>query len=123
VRIRASIVFWAFALVVALSACSGPLFDPVGNYTGTMAAGGAASPVTIVITEVSSTSWDVALTTSSTFVGTCTHDTSVSAKNLTCVVDDGGTPATLTGDLDGNTWSGTASESGTTFATFTVTRS
>ncbi|HKI59292.1 MAG TPA: hypothetical protein VKA00_08760 [Trueperaceae bacterium] len=111
-------------LLLALSACSGPVFDPTGNYAGTLSSGGSPVPVTTAITATSTpNTWDFSLSGGGTaFTGTCTHDTSVSAENLTCTLDVSGTILTFTGDLHNDTWSGTVTD-GMTPATFTVTRS
>jgi len=117
----------AVVSLFVLAACSGPLFDPAGTYVGTLTDGTTTANVSVVVTQASgsTTSWDVTLSGSgSSYTGTCTHDTSTSAEDLTCSLDIGGTPITMEGDVHNNTWSGTITQTGvTTTLTFTVTRS
>jgi len=121
----ALLVFMALVLVV-LTACSGgPTFDPVGSYSGTFYPGGAPESLSAGITSSSSSdTWNISgyvPSTSTTFTGTCAHDTSVDANDLSCSYTYATSSGTVVGDLVGNTWSGTLTEGGDT-ATFVLTR-
>lgn len=117
----------ALVLMVMLAACSGgPTFDPVGSYSGTVYPGGTPASITAGITATSSSgSWDFSAfvpSTGASLVGTCTHDTSLGANDLSCNYLDNGTGhGTMVGDLVTNTWSGTISE-GSDTGTFVLTR-
>ena len=111
--------------VLALAACSGPAFDPTGSYTGTASGSGGSTTLTATITSGSSSgswSWTLVAASSTTYTGTCTHDTGVSANNLTCTFTDGTINGSFVGNLQGNTWSGTYSDDSPESGSFTLTR-
>jgi len=80
--------------------------------------------MTATVTQTgTANTWDLSVTVGSTpYTGTCTHDTSVSAQNLTCTFNVG-FPVTFVGDLNGNAWSGTWSDPVPETGTFSLTRS
>jgi len=110
------------ALIVVLAGCSTPVFDPTGTYTGDMQLSGTPSYSEATVTSTSTTgSWGFQLATSGgAFTGTCTHNTTVSADNLTCTFTAYSTTSQLSGDVKGNTWDGNIS--GGITGTFTLTR-
>ena len=106
-----------------LAACSGPVFDPAGNYAGTISAGGSSIAITTSITATSATnSWDFTISGSGfSYTGSCTHDPSGTAGNLSCSFASG--TGVLDGTLNGNAWTGEYLVSGSAVGTFSFTRS
>ena len=113
----------AVAFLLVLVACSAPVFDPAGSYTGTITeTGSPPAPFSATITDISSAvSWDFLLAGSGlSYPGTCTHDTAVTANHLSCSLT--GSTIVLEGTLSGSTWQGTYEVSGSPIGTFSFTR-
>lgn len=110
------------ALLLALAGCGTTAFDPTGTYNGGMLITGTSVTAQATITKTSNANdWDFQLAVpGNAYTGSCTHDTATSADNVTCTFTAFGTPSELSGDLKGNTWSGTVS--GGISGTFTLTR-
>ncbi|HKI58111.1 MAG TPA: hypothetical protein VKA00_02695 [Trueperaceae bacterium] len=113
------------ASLLVLAACSGPTFDPTGNYTGTGTSGGSSFPITATISSTSSANtWDLSITSSGgTFAGTCAHAPSGAEGNLSCTFDYASGTVVFAGTVTGNTYSGTFTDTGGAGGTFTLTRS
>lgn len=122
-RAAAGVVF-----VLVVAACGGLAFYPVGNYAGdTVVTGNGTIPTTATITATSTTagSWDFQLVMSpTTYTGSCLHTQGGSAGNLTCTGSGSSThlSGTFTGDLTGNTWSGSFTDSAGETGWFSLTR-
>jgi len=105
--VKALLLFAGLLLILAFTACSGPVFDPTGSYAGTLSAsGGGSVAVTTTITATSTqNTWDFALVAGgTTYPGTCTHDPSGPANNISCSFLSGG--YVLDGTLNGNAYAG-----------------
>jgi len=112
------------AALLILVACSGPVLDPTGTYSGNFLLGGSTLPATSVISGTSAAnSWDHQLNvTGAPYSGTCTHDPSGTANNLTCTFADSGLSGSMVGTLNGNTYSGNWSDDAAESGTFSMTR-
>ena len=113
-----------FVLVVA--ACSSATFDPTGTYTGTGTESGSTFAISATISSTSTANqWAIAFTTGgSTSTGSCTHNPSGTAGNLTCTFAYSSTgTAVFTGTLSNNTYSGSFTDTNVPAGgTFTLTR-
>ncbi|HKI58109.1 MAG TPA: hypothetical protein VKA00_02685 [Trueperaceae bacterium] len=121
---RAGLSLLAVVSVLILAACSGPVFDPTGNYTGAISGSGSSVAVTTTIAATATqNTWDFTLSVSgspSPYTGTCTHDPSGPAGNLSCSFASG--LGVLDGTLNGNAWTGDYLVSGSAAGTFSLTR-
>ncbi|HKI58110.1 MAG TPA: hypothetical protein VKA00_02690 [Trueperaceae bacterium] len=121
--VRALLLSAGLLLVLAFTACSGPIFDPTGSYAGTLTSGGSPVSVTTTITATSTqNTWDFTLVAgTSSYPGTCTHNASGTANNLSCSFFSGG--YVLKGTLNGDSFTGDWLAGGSPLGTFSLTRS
>lgn len=117
-RTRLALSAVAIAALVVLAGCGSLVFDPTGTYVGTIA--GVPGTATITSTFAANT-WDLNVTLPGpTYTGSCSHDPNGVTGNLYCVF--GGGFGVLDGSLNGNTYQGTYTASGSPMGPFTLIR-